>query len=220
MVTDERHSLQQLQFQNNTANMAAAVGCWPHSRRDNSQPATDPPSRALPAKQITELGPLTSEIDFLRRLSQCPRWRLGADSANPARAGRREQNRLLGAAAADGRCGGPPPGRGVPGAAPPAGRPPHHGSPTAGPGAGPGTLRGQRWEMSPFKVVCFQTSIIYYIGNFPSRFSGCSADQMEDWHTITLPGRTLLLLWQMLRLLVIPNQGPIRGHILPNLTAS
>lgn len=175
--------------------MAAAVGCWPHSRRDNSQPATDPPSRALPAKQITELGPLTSEIDFLRRLSQCPRWRLGADSANPARAGRREQNRLLGAAAADGRCGGPPPGRGVPGAAPPAGRPPHHGSPTPGPGAGPGTLRGQR-------------------------FSGCSADQMEDWHTITLPGRTLLLLWQMLRLLVIPNQGPIRGHILPNLTAS
>ena len=49
-------------------------------------------SQLVPAEQITEVLALTSEIDFLIQLSQCPRWRLRADSAN--RAGLREQNRF------------------------------------------------------------------------------------------------------------------------------
>ena len=58
--------------------------CHPLHIRSRSQP--------VPAEQITEVLALTSEIDFLIQLSQCPRWRLRADSAN--RAGLREQNRF------------------------------------------------------------------------------------------------------------------------------
>ena len=49
-------------------------------------------SQPVPAEQITEVLALTSEIDFLIQLSQCPRWRLRAARAN--RAGLREQNRF------------------------------------------------------------------------------------------------------------------------------
>ena len=62
----------------------ATLSCHPLPIRSRSQP--------VPAEQITEVVALTSEIDFLIQLSQCPRWRLRADSAN--RAGLREQNRF------------------------------------------------------------------------------------------------------------------------------
>ena len=41
-------------------------------------------SQTVPAEQIREVLALTSKIDFLIQLSQCPRWRLRADRANRA----------------------------------------------------------------------------------------------------------------------------------------
>ena len=95
--------------------------CHPLHIRSRSQP--------VPAEQITEVLALTSEIDFLIQLSQCPRWRLRADSAN--RAGLREQNRFeFLTSSRPFCCSRRPPGgrRGERQAGPPSGQPVNLGS--------------------------------------------------------------------------------------------